>query len=262
MERIALCILLALVAGCASAPARKTAAESAVRRLKVVDHQLDSQSAEIRRLQQTIARLEKKLASPPTPKAPTPGVVPMTKLTPEAEIPEDDEADEAGAEVDVDKMLSLDESEMKETNVIATSRADTSTSYFRGLHWFAQKNFDAAIRDFSQFLRENPEHVYADRAQAWLVECHFENHDYALTVFAANQLLAKFPFSMQLPEALHKRALSQIEQGDQEQASITLRDLLKRFPDAKIADSASRLLASIAAPRPGGRVTGGWEKNL
>jgi TolA-binding protein len=151
---------------------------------------------------------------------------------------------------DTDDALPPDDpAAMQEANVVADSRHEAIGQYYRGIHWFENQNYDAAAREFTAFVRDNPTHVYADRAQYWLVQCHFESHDYGLVIYASNQLEARFPFSLRVPEAMRLRALAYIEMGQIDDAATTLRDLLRRFPDSTVADAASHLLATVAVPR-------------
>jgi TolA-binding protein len=223
-----------------------TSSEIEKRRWHALDNQVDSQAQEIQRLTDTIASLEKRLANDPKPSAGSARALPLTKLEPDAPDEEDLAVD---GMLETEELPPADPAPMREANVVADSRHEAIGQYYRGIHWYENKNYDAAVREFTAFLRDNPDHVYADRAQYWLTECHFENHDYGLVIYASNQLEAKFPYSLRVPEAMQKRALAYMEMGQLDDAAMTLRDLLKRYPDASVADAASHLLATVTVPR-------------
>jgi len=252
-------IALITLAGCASSSETKPARET--RRLGLVDQQLASQEAEIRRLSQTIDSLEKELKKKPVASSKKSATsLPLTRLTPEAPNDEDIALDD-GWENEPLPAAPEEENAMRAENVIADSRGSVLNHYYRGLHYFEEHQYDNASREFRSFLTAEPEHPYADRAQYMELECHFENHDYGLAVFASNQLEAKYPYSLRLPEALQKRAMAYLEMGQSSTAAVTLRDLLRRYPESSVADSASRLLANLSQDKntaPGE----GWEGHL
>ncbi len=130
-------------------------------------------------------------------------------------------------------------------NTVASSKHEDMHFYFEGLRLLEEQKFDLALASFRDFLKSNPVHVYADRAQFQIAEAHFLNKDYGLVVVATNLMESRYPYSFKLPEALYKRAVSFANLGQSESAQKSLRDLLNRFPDSSTAKLATLKLAEL-----------------
>jgi TolA-binding protein len=136
---------------------------------------------------------------------------------------------------------------------VASSRHESMVDYYRGLQAMDEKRYDEAIGHFREFVRRNPNHVYADRAEFQIAEAHYLNHEYGLVIVETNQLEARYPFSVRAPEAAFQRALAHDGLGQREQARRALKDLMKKYPKSEFAARASRKLAELgpsAAYRP------------
>jgi len=163
-------------------------------------------------------------------------VPPVKKLAPKAEMPKG--ADLITAD-DADPLAPLQE------NTIASSKHESMHSYFEGTRLIEDGKLDLALSSFRDFLKANPDHVYADRAQFQIADAHFRNKDYGLVVVATNLLESKYPYSFKIPEALFKRALSLAGLGQAEPARTALKDLMKRFPESPAAKLAVNKLVEL-----------------
>lgn len=130
---------------------------------------------------------------------------------------------------------------------VADSKHETMHLYFTGLQNMEEGKFEIALNSFREFLKSNPEHVYADRAQFQIAEAHFANKEYGLAVVSTNLLEARYPFSFKVPESIYKRALSFAGMGQKDSASEALRNLLKKYPENPVAKLASRKLGEFSA---------------
>ena len=117
--------------------------------------------------------------------------------------------------------------------------------YREGLKHLDARKWDAAISSFTEFIKDSPEHIYADRAAYWISHCHYMAGDHGLAVVTSNQFETRYPHSQRLPELIYYRALSLVELGHYEEAVPELRGLLSKFPASQFAADASRRLAEI-----------------
>lgn len=117
--------------------------------------------------------------------------------------------------------------------------------YFLGMQERNKGNFEKASQLFGNFLSENPMHVYADRAQYLILDCHFHNHEFNQAIVASLVLENQFPESRKLPEALYKRGLSHLRLGQEEQAVSILQSVSELYPRSPISELAREELNQI-----------------
>lgn len=157
--------------------------------------------------------------------------LPITRLTPEGGTPGDLAEEDEGREV---------------AETVADSRHEGLHGYREALALLKERKFDEGVEDLRRFLKDYPDHVYADRAQFLIAEAHYSNKEYGLVVVAAKLLETKYPYSFRLPEVLYYRAMALLMMGQRPQATDALKDLVKRFPRETAAENASRKLAELA----------------
>jgi tol-pal system protein YbgF len=135
----------------------------------------------------------------------------------------------------------------------ASSGIALASSEHEGMVWYHQGQanleagqFDAAVRAFSIFVQNAPDHVYADRAQYWIGESYFRNGEYALAVVADNHFLSAYPESVKVPAVLWRAALSQEKMGHLQASQTILKDLVRRFPNETESVSASQKMTELS----------------
>jgi len=192
-----------------------------------LNDRLQQQDAKIAQL---IGRIEALTAA----KAPA---APLKKIAPKIEVPA--KGHEMITTEDGDPLATLQE------NTVASSKHESMHAYFEGTRLVEDGKLDMALSSFRDFLKANPDHVYADRAQFQIADAHFRNKDYGLVVVATNLLESKYPYSFKIPEALFKRALSLAGLGQAEPARTALKDLMKRFPESPAAKLAVNKLVEL-----------------
>lgn len=140
---------------------------------------------------------------------------------------------------DEDPLAPLQES------TIVDSRHETMHHYFTGLTQMEEGHYDLALNSFREFLKQNPDHVYADRAEYQIAEAHFLNKDYGLVIVTTNLLENRYPHSFRLPEAIYKRGLSFSSMKQWESARDTYKELLRKYPASPVAKLASQKLGEL-----------------
>ncbi len=73
--------------------------------------------------------------------------------------------------------------------------------------------YDAAVGAFTRFLNLAPDHALAHEAQYFIGESYFKSREYGLALISFNRLLAQFPQSPKIPEAMQALARCQAELG-------------------------------------------------
>jgi TolA-binding protein len=205
-------------------------------RLSSLEAQLQESRAAQERLAGVLEVMTERAKKPALPQKRAPrgkmrktSKLPIQKLTPEGEVAESEGEETAETVVD--------------------SRHEGLHLYGQGLQFLRDRKFDEAIERFRRFLKENPDHVYADRAQYLIAEAHYGNKEYGLVIVASQLLETKYPYSFRLPEAGYYRAMALLNMGQRPQAAETLKEILKRFPKEPIAETASRKLAELSVTR-------------
>jgi len=238
IARRIIALLALLAAGCGS-----PRAEERVRLLQALDDlsmaqtQLRDQKSDLARLEAAIAALGPKRGKHRKASAPKPKRFRIVKLRPSREAEPN-----PGEEPPPPQAEASDQS-------VADSTHEVMHLYYRGLQLVREGRYEETVRPFSLFLSSAPDHVYADRAQYWLVEAHFRNRDHGLAVIAANQFDSRFPKSFRLAESMYTRALAYESMGETKLARGALREVIKRFPDDVMADAATRRLGQVEPVR-------------
>lgn len=227
------CVAAFVVARCATPPAPTTT--HLEKRNKILQQRVTEEKAENKRLRKFLVPDEEGLE--PTAKdfardeSPRMGV---TFLKPESVKPEPVEEDEDAGR-----------------KTIASSDFESMTWYQQGLEQLRLGRYDQAISAFTQFQKQNPEHVYSDRAQYWIAESYFKNREFGLAVVNFNLVASRYPHSVKVPESMYRAALCHLEMGQKRPAQGLLRDILRQYPADQVVTSASRKLAEISKPNRG-----------
>jgi tol-pal system protein YbgF len=127
------------------------------------------------------------------------------------------------------------------------ARAD----YQQAFNLLKQSLYEQAIKAFHKFLAAHPASEYADDAQYWLGEAHYVTHDFAAALAEYQKLVATYPESQKLTQALLKIGYSLQELGRIDEARATLQNLVQRYPGTSAAQLAEERLASLPAAAAG-----------
>ena len=92
-------------------------------------------------------------------------------------------------------------------------------------------------------MKAYPKSPLAPSAQYWIGNSHFALRDYRAAIVAQRQLVAMFPDSQKVPDALLNIATSQFEMGDGASSRRSLEDLIAKYPQTEAAGKARQRLA-------------------
>ncbi|NBW98309.1 outer membrane protein assembly factor BamD [bacterium] len=133
--------------------------------------------------------------------------------------------------------------------VLADSQDEGMHLYHAGLKFREQGQWESAAQLFNEFVSQNPDHVYADRAQFLLLSSHFKLGEFGLVLTDSRFFENRFPESSKLPEVLYLSALAHIKLGDHEKGISGLKTLISGFPRSAIVTQAQQELIQY---QPGG----------
>jgi tol-pal system protein YbgF len=108
---------------------------------------------------------------------------------------------------------------------------------------YARGNFDLAIQEWQEYLRNYPDTDLSDNAQYWIGECLYSKGLFADSVEAWNELLRQFPSSDKVPDARYKKGLALERLGRRSAALVEYRFVADRFPNSEAGRKAREKLS-------------------
>ncbi len=122
---------------------------------------------------------------------------------------------------------------------------EESRSYEAALALFRAANYPGAIAGFNGFIKAYPESALASNAQYWIGYSYYAQKDYKTALAQQQKLLAVYPASNKVPDAMLNIATNQIELGDLAGARKTLEALVAKHPGTQAATLAARRLSTL-----------------
>ena len=107
---------------------------------------------------------------------------------------------------------------------------------------YARGNYDLAIQEYSEYLRNYPDTDLSDNAQYWIGECQYSKQKYAEAIVAWDELLRQYPSSDKLPDARFKKGMALEKLGRRSQALLEYRFVAERFPNSEAGRKAREKL--------------------
>lgn len=108
---------------------------------------------------------------------------------------------------------------------------------------YARGNFDLAIQEYQEYLRNYPDTDLSDNAQYWIGECHYSKQKYVDAIEAWNELFRQYPSSDKLPDARFKKGMALERLGRRSQALIEYRYVVERYPNSEAGRKAREKLS-------------------
>jgi tol-pal system protein YbgF len=107
---------------------------------------------------------------------------------------------------------------------------------------YARGNFDLAIQEYEEYLRNYPDTDLSDNAQYWIGECLYSKQQYAEALAAWDELFRRFPGSDKLPDARYKKGMALERLGRRSQAMLEYRAVATRYPNSEAGRKAREKL--------------------
>ncbi len=109
-------------------------------------------------------------------------------------------------------------------------------------------NYDLAILQFEEFIRQFPDTPRTDDAQYWLAECHYGKRDYARAIIEFEKVEKSYKQSDKLGPSLFKLARSFEETGNKVKACAVFKRITADFADSFEARQAGDKLKDLQCP--------------
>ncbi|MEQ9399336.1 MAG: tol-pal system protein YbgF [Longimicrobiales bacterium] len=122
---------------------------------------------------------------------------------------------------------------------------DAEQLYNAAMSQFNRGTLSTARIAFEQFLQAHPSHRLAPDAHFRLAEIMVREDRVEDALEAFLDIQSQFPTAAQVPDALYRAALLQIELGDTDDAEATLERIVNTYPDADAAFLAREKLREI-----------------
>ena len=116
-------------------------------------------------------------------------------------------------------------------------------AYDAALDLFKRGDYGGAIGAFNGFVRTYPRTALSSSAQYWIGNAHYARRDYRAAITAQRTLIANYPDSTKVPDALLNIASAQGELGDNAGMRRTLEEIVAKHPQSEAAGKARQRLA-------------------
>ncbi len=107
---------------------------------------------------------------------------------------------------------------------------------------YARGNYDLAIQEYREYLKNYPTTEFSDNAQFWIGECYYSKQKYAEAIGAWDDLFRDFPGSDKLPDARLKKGMALDRVGRKREALIEYRLVADRYPNSEAGRKARERL--------------------
>ncbi len=179
------------------------------------------------------------------------GALQVEIVQPQEEPPllEDSVPTEEAATISVDTAVSP----ISAAEVVPADPVQLQAEYQQAFNLLRQSFYDQAIRAFQEFLVAHPKDRYSDNAQYWLAEAHYVKREFEMALTEYDKVIANFPQSQKVNDALLKRGFTLYELGRLEAAKRQLQEIIGNQPGstvARLADQRLKLINSSSAPAP------------
>ena len=107
---------------------------------------------------------------------------------------------------------------------------------------YARGNYDLAIQEYTDYLRNYPDTDLSDNAQYWIGECQYSKQKYPEAIEAWDELFRQYPSSDKIPDARFKKGMALERLGRRSQALLEYRFVAERFPNSEAGRKAREKL--------------------
>lgn len=133
-------------------------------------------------------------------------------------------------------------------NTTARPPAESSVAdqlYRRALKDYQDRNYEAAVVNFKQFLRQAPKSSQAGNAQYLIGESLYAQKQYEASIVAFDEVVQKYGNDPKAAAAMLKEGYAFAELKDARNARFFLQQVQKKFPNSPEAQQATEKLKQI-----------------
>jgi tol-pal system protein YbgF len=105
---------------------------------------------------------------------------------------------------------------------------------------FDKGDFESAREGFQKLLTRYPDSENADNAQFWIGETYYREKWYEKAILEYQKVIEKYPEGNKVQASLLKQGFAFKNLGDKTNASLILKELVKKYPDSMEAEIARK----------------------
>lgn len=125
----------------------------------------------------------------------------------------------------------------------ATGSEETADSlYIQAKAQFDNGKYETARNLFERFLKTHGDSEKADNAQFWLGEIYYREKWYEKAILEYQKVIETYPKGNKVRSALLKQGLAFLNLGDEDNARLILKELVRKHPDSSEAKIAAERL--------------------
>ena len=110
---------------------------------------------------------------------------------------------------------------------------------------YDRADYETARQGFTKFLELYAKSDKADNARFWIGEIYFSEKWYQKAILEYQKVIENYPAGNKVPSAYLKQGLAFHELGEDANASLVFKELIKKYPDANEAGIARQKAARI-----------------
>ena len=115
--------------------------------------------------------------------------------------------------------------------------------YDNGMKSFNSRQYQAALRSFSDFTKTYPKNKLVSNAWFWQGECQYQLKNYAEAALAYENVISGYPNSVKAPASYLKQGMSFLQLNKKAAAKQRLNELVRKFPKAPEATRAKQVIS-------------------
>lgn len=123
--------------------------------------------------------------------------------------------------------------------------SDPESLYQTAYNDYLRGSYDAAIREFEEYVNTFPDTELADNAVYWIGESYYRQRKFRQAIEQFNLVLDRYPRSDKLASAALKKGYAHLELGERSQGVAQLQYVVRQFPGGDEANLANQRLREL-----------------
>ncbi len=124
----------------------------------------------------------------------------------------------------------------------AETLPDPNQMYHQAYLDYTNGNYDIAVGEFREYLKDFPDAAYAGNAQFWIGESLYSMKKYSEALPEFDKVIKNYPQSMKVPDAMVKKGYTLDALNRHGEAEKVYAEVVKQFPDSDAAKLAEERL--------------------
>ncbi len=129
--------------------------------------------------------------------------------------------------------------------VVVDAQAEENSAYEEAYGFYKVANYEKALVSFREFLKKFPDSARVPNVHYLMGNSYFALDDYKRSIASYQVVVSKFESNPKVPDAWLNIAGCQQKLNDLPAARKTLKLLIAKYPDSKVAGKAKKRLAAL-----------------